>query len=95
MSAEGHYSRSVLPRDLPTLWTLIPMEVFCPYCRATVCTEVVFQRGLGAVLSCLGLTAVGCWLCCLYPCWMERCQDILHVCPGCHRVLGRKEVVRC
>ncbi|KAI6203858.1 hypothetical protein M3Y94_00605600 [Aphelenchoides besseyi] len=68
----------------------MPTKCVCPQCSATVITGVRYRTGALAWILCILCLLFGCWMgCCLIPLMMEEFQDIYHVCPNCHGVIGR------
>ncbi|EPZ32675.1 hypothetical protein ROZALSC1DRAFT_30760 [Rozella allomycis CSF55] len=64
-----------------------PIQVVCPYCYATVMTEIEHQSGTCTYFWCIGLWVVTA-ICCCIPFLLNSCKDRAHKCPNCHKVLG-------
>ncbi|XP_064628693.1 cell death-inducing p53-target protein 1 homolog [Lineus longissimus] len=68
-----------------------PMVIDCPNCKAKdVTTDTAAEAGTYSCLCCCGIFFVGGVLgCCLIPLYFRGCQDITHICPKCHTVIGK------
>ncbi|KAM7290325.1 hypothetical protein ISCGN_026970 [Ixodes scapularis] len=70
-------------------WGPLPVPVVCPYCKRHVVTTIRSRPGFLTWMLCGSLAALGCVFgCCLFPFCIPSCQDNLHVCPSCNRILG-------
>uniref|UniRef100_A0A3B5KL62 LITAF domain-containing protein n=1 Tax=Takifugu rubripes TaxID=31033 RepID=A0A3B5KL62_TAKRU len=65
----------------------VPGQTLCPHCQQTVITRTEPTAGLMTWLVCAALGFFGCFLCCFIPFCIESCQDIMHRCPSCNRVI--------
>ncbi|KAJ1650297.1 hypothetical protein IWQ61_008863 [Dispira simplex] len=75
------------PTNLPKR----PATLRCPYCQATVITNVKYQRGLATY----SLTAFTCMICLPFfwvPLVVKSTRDIIHSCPQCGNYIGRHDV---
>ncbi|KAI9324906.1 LITAF-like zinc ribbon domain-containing protein [Zopfochytrium polystomum] len=60
----------------------------CPYENIQVVTTVESAPGCMAYLTSLFLCVVGCGICFFLPFCSRRCQDQVHRCPSCRKVLA-------
>ena len=65
-----------------------PVYLKCPHCTQFTLTVLKHRPGLKSLLSCLGVGLVAWCGCCLVPCWMRACQDVIHCCGECGRVIA-------
>jgi len=69
----------------------VPQRHTCQFCSREVVTEVRYESGTLTWIAAGGLVLVGCVAgCCLIPFFVDGCKDVVHVCPNCHTVVGRK-----
>ena len=68
-----------------------PQNYLCSFCNQNVVTEVNYDLGLGSwiVIGALCIFTVGVFG--LIPCCVSSCQDAVHRCPNCRRVVGKKK----
>eukprot|EP01117_Protostelium_nocturnum_P009300 TRINITY_DN3331_c0_g1_i1.p1 TRINITY_DN3331_c0_g1~~TRINITY_DN3331_c0_g1_i1.p1 ORF type:complete len:141 (-),score=30.51 TRINITY_DN3331_c0_g1_i1:102-524(-) len=72
-------------------WGEVPQNHVCQFCNANVVTRVNYDSGLLTWLACGGLCLVGCWLgCCFIPFCVDGCKDVVHTCPNCNKLVGKK-----
>jgi len=75
---------------MPTVCGQYPMSIACPFCQVQVVTAIKPEPGMLTWLICLVLCVFGCIFgCCLIPFCIDSCQDVLHSCPNCNRLIGR------
>ena len=81
-----------MPRNPVTIWTRMPQTTVCPYCSQNVTTTLVYNHCGSSLpwITCLGLFCSGFCLCCWVPFLCESCKDVMHLCPLCRSLLGRK-----
>ncbi|XP_006637295.1 lipopolysaccharide-induced tumor necrosis factor-alpha factor homolog [Lepisosteus oculatus] len=66
-----------------------PVVMNCPACRQMITTQLEYNSGALAWLSCAGLAIFGCiYGCCLIPFCVDSLKDVTHYCPNCKNVLG-------
>lgn len=70
---------------VPTTESLL---MFCPYEGIQVVTTVERSPGCMAYLSSLFLCLIGCGVCFCLPFCAKSCQEQVHRCPSCRRVLA-------
>jgi lipopolysaccharide-induced tumor necrosis factor-alpha factor len=68
----------------------VPVHVTCPACHSHVLTVTHYDSGACAWLACFGLFLIGLWPCCWIPFCMDCSRDVIHVCPKCDALLGKK-----
>ncbi|XP_063425803.1 lipopolysaccharide-induced tumor necrosis factor-alpha factor homolog [Mytilus trossulus] len=62
----------------------------CRFCSLHIMTSLKYEAGKFAWLICLAFFLSGCWLgCCIAPCFIKSCKDVIHICPDCSQVIGR------
>lgn len=72
-----------------------PVRTKCPQCQADVLTSTHYETG-GFAWMIFGMLAIaGCfvivtWFFCCIPFCLDSCKDVVHTCPNCHAVIGRK-----
>jgi len=72
-------------------WGEIPQRHHCQFCGKDIVTDVQYEPGTLTWLVAGGLILLGCWLgCCLIPFCVDGAKDVIHVCPHCHNVCGKK-----
>ncbi|KAL2096646.1 hypothetical protein ACEWY4_008794 [Coilia grayii] len=66
-----------------------PTATVCPHCHCQVTTSITHKPGMSAWSTCLLLTLLG-LICgfCLIPFMINKCKDVHHSCPECHRHIG-------
>jgi len=68
-----------------------PTRIYCATCRREVVTEIIYEAGTLTWVAAGGLALLGCIFgCCLIPFCIDGCKDVVHVCPQCHSLLGKK-----
>ncbi|VDD77371.1 unnamed protein product [Mesocestoides corti] len=66
-----------------------PTSGICPSCKKEIQTEVTYEKGTCAYVSCVVLALLGCDLgCCFIPFCVKRFKDAHHTCPKCNFQLG-------
>ena len=70
----------------------VPVNQICQFCQQNIMTNVRHEMGGGSWLICLGLCFFSPCCCCL-PCCINGLQDVVHHCPSCKRVVGRKNLM--
>jgi len=61
-----------------------PVRTECQICKAEVVTLTQSSAGLLAYLLGGACLLFGCWFgCCLIPCCVDSCRDVVHRCPNC------------
>ena len=68
-------------------------QVFCRSCRQLIVTRTEYRIGGGTWCMCCVIFFVGGFLCCFIPFLMKSCKDVVHRCPTCGTVIGRKSLV--
>ena len=69
-----------------------PMRTRCPACSADILTSIHYEVGAMTWVACICLAFIGLGIgCCLFPFCMESCKDIVHNCPNCQHIIGRKD----
>lgn len=68
--------------------TTQPVYLKCPHCSSFTLTRIQHRPGIKSALSCLAVSLVAWCGCCLVPCWMRSCQDTIHCCGHCDRVIA-------
>lgn len=61
----------------------IPQNIVCPYCHATVVTQLKYQAGGLSFLLCVLFPLCGC-----IPFCVNECKDVEHHCPNCGSWVG-------
>eukprot|EP01016_Furgasonia_blochmanni_P044993 TRINITY_DN6292_c0_g1_i1.p1 TRINITY_DN6292_c0_g1~~TRINITY_DN6292_c0_g1_i1.p1 ORF type:complete len:147 (+),score=21.68 TRINITY_DN6292_c0_g1_i1:168-608(+) len=75
----------------PPLFGRSPQNAYCQVCQRCVITSTANEAGSGAyTMGAVILVLGGGLLCCLIPCCVDDCQDVIHSCPACNNFLGRK-----
>eukprot|EP00727_Mastigamoeba_balamuthi_P009213 m51a1_g4914 hypothetical protein (144) ;mRNA; f:209447-210416 len=64
-------------------------KIRCQHCNAVVTTSLRYELGLMVWLVAGGMFLFGLWCCCCIPCCIDSCKDVEHVCPSCHKTVGR------
>lgn len=65
-----------------------PVYLKCPHCCQFTLTTVQRRPGIKSVLSCLAVGLVAWCGCCFVPCCMRSCQDTVHSCSHCRKVIA-------
>ncbi|KAI8619753.1 LITAF-like zinc ribbon domain-containing protein [Chytriomyces sp. MP71] len=84
---------SSMPQEAPEPTVVIvdtseSVLMFCPFCAGNVVTVVENSPGCLAYLTSAFLCLIGMGLCFFVPLCAPRCQDQVHRCPACRRVLA-------
>ncbi|KAI6233048.1 LITAF domain-containing protein [Aphelenchoides fujianensis] len=71
-----------------------PVSMSCPYCNKFIVTNCAMVAGtlpwiLLAICFVLGFFLVIPWCLCCVPFCIDSCQDVVHSCPSCKRMVGR------
>ncbi|EDV22133.1 uncharacterized protein TRIADDRAFT_8383, partial [Trichoplax adhaerens] len=64
-----------------------PIDMLCPYCRKTVCTEIQYTPGVATYLTATTCCVIGGIICCFIPFCCRQLYDIKHICPHCRHTL--------
>ncbi|CAD8177886.1 unnamed protein product [Paramecium octaurelia] len=71
-----------------------PSIITCGYCQRQVQTVIKYEPGAGTYLIGGLLAIVGLWFgCCLIPCFIDDCKDVLHFCPSCQGKIAKKRFI--
>ncbi|CAK90270.1 unnamed protein product (macronuclear) [Paramecium tetraurelia] len=71
-----------------------PSIITCGYCQHQVQTVINYEPGAGTYLIGSLLAIVGLWFgCCLIPCFIDDCKDVVHLCPSCQHKIGKKRFI--
>ncbi|XP_054276275.1 LITAF domain-containing protein-like [Macrosteles quadrilineatus] len=67
-----------------------PTHMICPHCYSEITTKTKTEPGLIAYISGTLIALFGfiCG-CCLIPCCIDSCMNVIHSCPNCNTYLGR------
>ena len=70
-----------------------PMAIQCPICYQQIVTVVQYENGGGTwLISLLICLFGGVFGCCLIPFCVPGCQDAVHTCPACQKMIGRRNL---
>jgi hypothetical protein len=68
-------------------------QVICSSCRQQVVTKTKYRISGGTWCMCCVIFFVGGFICCFIPFLMKSCKDVVHLCPECGAVIGRKALM--
>lgn len=73
----------------------VPIQTTCPKCQSQVMTQIDYETGtltwiVVATLFGLGFAIIVTWFCCCIPFCIDSLKDVVHKCPNCHTVIGKK-----
>ena len=76
----------------PAVFGRQPMNMTCGNCNAQILTAIDYESGTLTWIICLPLFLVT-GICCFIPFFIDGCKDVIHKCPNCKRMLGRKNAL--
>jgi len=66
-------------------------QAFCSTCQQQITTQTDYRIGGGTWIMCCIVFFIGGFLgCCCIPFCMKSCKDVVHRCPICNRIVGKK-----
>jgi lipopolysaccharide-induced tumor necrosis factor-alpha factor len=73
----------------------VPVRIICPSCQEEVLSHVSYVTGglawtICGILFGLGFLTFLTWFICYIPFLLNNCKDVVHKCPSCKSVMGRK-----
>ncbi|CAD8065817.1 unnamed protein product [Paramecium primaurelia] len=71
-----------------------PIPIKCQYCQQVGTTIVQSRIGNGTICASI-LVLLLCWPLFWLPCCLEDCQDRVHLCQSCGKVVGTKKYELC
>ncbi len=87
----------VQPTEIPiskmTDFQRYRQQVICSSCRQQVVTQTEYRISGGTWCMCCVVFFVGGFLCCFIPFLLKSCKDVVHRCPACGTVVGRKALI--
>ncbi|CAD8164139.1 unnamed protein product [Paramecium octaurelia] len=71
-----------------------PIQIKCQFCQQVGITRIQNRIGDGTICASI-LVLLLCWPLFWLPCCLEDCQDRIHLCQSCGKVVGKKKYEVC
>ena len=68
-----------------------PADIQCNNCNKQVQTKLDHEMGRGSWMIAFGLFFIT-GICCFLPCVLDGLKDVIHVCPSCNHIAGKKTI---
>ena len=90
-SSESEFSQPKVIQLSPVVhFAENPQGHHCDFCNDNIVTKTNTEMGTGSWI-CVGVLLIFTGLFCCIPCLSDCCQDVVHSCPKCNRVMGKKK----